>query len=153
MGSEASRCVRCGAHRVTRRQGPGRTCTYRVFAALAVPESVEIPTCGRCRAQYIDLQTAAALEPMLATEYRKELSHRAKQAIADLAPRVSQAELERLTDISQGYLSRIYGGHGVPSAQLVLLLAVLAQDPSLLQWVSRYWAEPRSHEARPGQSR
>jgi transcriptional regulator with XRE-family HTH domain len=98
---------------------------------------------------YIDEQTAATLEPVLAAEYKRELSRRAKQAISDLLPHIAQAEIERLADISQGYLSRIYHGHGVPSAQLVLLLAVLAQDPSLLRWGSRYWAAPSDQAARP----
>ena len=115
-------CIRCGARRVTPRQGPGRTCAYRVFPALAVPDGVEIPTCGRCRAQYIDLQTASTLEPVLAAAYKKELSTRAGQALARLAPSISQAELERLCDIAQGYLSRIYRRHGTPSPQLVALL-------------------------------
>ena len=142
MSSTEFPCVRCGARRITLRQGPGRTHAYRVFPALTVPADVGIPTCGRCFAEYIDEPTAAALEPILAAEYRKELSRRAKKALADLSPRISQAQLERLGDISQGYLSRIYGGHGNPSAQLVLLLALLAQDPTLLEWVERYWTEP-----------
>lgn len=144
MNSVAFPCVRCGARRVTVREGPGRTYTYRVFPALAVPENVGIPTCGRCFAQYIDERTAAILEPALATEYRKELSRRGKKAIADLSLSISQADLERLIDISQGYMSRIYGGHGTPSPQLVALLALLAHDPTLLEWVSHYWAEPSS---------
>ena len=142
MDSTAFPCVRCGARRVTLREGPGRTYSYRVFPALTVPANIGIPTCGRCWAQYIDEQTAARLEPALAAEYKRELSRRAKRAIADLSPHLSQAALERLTDISQGYLSRINGGHGTPSPQLVLLLAMLAQDPSLLEWVERYWTEP-----------
>lgn len=142
-------CIRCGAHRVTPRQGLGRTCAYRVFPALPVPESVEVPTCGRCRAQYIDLQTAATLEPVLSAVYKKELTRRARQAIGSLSICISQAELERLTDISQGYLSRVYRGPGTPSPQLVALLALLAQDPSLLNWLSRYWAEPGSLSSLP----
>ena len=127
---------------MTLRKGPGRTCSYRVFPALPVPENIGIPTCGRCSAQYIDESTAATLEPILAAEYRKELSRRAERAIADLLPYISQSATERLVDISQGYLSRVYRGHGTPSPQLVALLALLAQDPSLLDWLSRYWAEP-----------
>lgn len=137
-------CVRCGARRITLRGGPGRTATYRCFPALMVPATLGIPTCGRCFAEYIDEQTAAVLEPILAAEYRKELSRRAKKALAELAPRISQRQTERLLDVSQGYLSRIHGGHGNPSPQLVLLLAILAQDPTLLDWASRYWAEPSS---------
>ena len=146
-------CIRCGARRVTFRHEPGRTYTYRVFPSLAVPENLAIPTCGRCYAVYIDEHTAATLEPVLAAEYKRQLSRKGKQAIADLSSFISQRELEKLADISQGYLSRIYRGHGVPSAQLVLLLAVLAQDPSLLQWASRYWAELSSQESRSNPSR
>lgn len=148
MSSAAVPCVRCGAHRVTRRQGPGRTCAYRVFPALPIPDNVEIPTCGRCSAQYSDEQTAATLEPVLAAEYRTALQRRAKQAIADLSPHISQSATERLIDISQGYLSRLYGGHGTPSPQLVALLALLAHDPTLLDWVTIYWAEPISVNVR-----
>ena len=142
MSSAAFPCVRCGARRITLRQGPGRTYTYRVFPSLIVPASVGIPTCGRCSAQYVDEQTAAILEPILAAEYKRELSRRATQAIADISPRISQARLARLLDISQGYLSRINRGHGTPSPQLVILLALLAQDTTLLEWVARYWAKP-----------
>ena len=149
MSSTEFPCVRCGARRITLRQGPGRPHAYRVFPALTVPADVGIPTCGGCFAEYIDEPTAAALEPILAAEYRKELSSRAKKALADLSPHISQAQLGRLGNISQGYLSRIYGGHGNPSPQLVVLLALLAQDPSLLEWVARYWTEPSSPSVRP----
>ena len=144
MNSAAFPCVRCGSRQVTLRQRSGRTYSYRVFPALTVPTNVGIPTCGRCHAEYIDEQTASALEADLAAEYKQELSRRAQRAIADLAPHAAQAAMERLVDLSQGYLSRIHGGHGTPSAQLVVLLALLAQDPSLLEWVSRYWAGPSS---------
>ena len=142
-------CIRCGARRVTLRQGPGRTYAYRVFPSLTVPENVGIPTCGRCYAVYIDAQTAAMLEPVLAAEYKRQLSRKGQQALADLSPRISQRALEKLLDISQGYLSRIYRGHGDPSPQLAVLLALLAQDPALLEWVSRYWAEPSPQGTRP----
>ncbi len=148
MNSAAFPCVRCGARRVTLREGPGRTYSYRVFPALAVPANIPIPTCGRCFATYIDEQTAAALEPLLAAEYKKELSRRGRQALADLSVPISQRQLELRLDIAQGYLSRIYSGHGTPSPQLVVLLALLAQDPTLLDWVARYWKEPTSPDYR-----
>ena len=115
MGNEvrapAFTCLRCGGRRVTPRQEPGRTYTYRVFPALTVPVNIGIPTCGRCFAQYIDERTAGMLEPVLAAEYKRELSRRGKQAIADLSPSIGQNALERLLDISHGYLSRIKRGH------------------------------------------
>ncbi len=146
MSSAAFPCVRCGARRITLREAPGRTYTYRVFPALAVPANIPIPTCGRCFATYIDEQTAAALEPVLAAEYKKELARRGRRAIADLSVPISQRQLELRLDLSQGYLSRIFRGHGTPSPQLVVLLALLAQDHTLLEWVASYWAEPTSTE-------
>jgi hypothetical protein len=131
------------------RARPGRTCRYRVFPALAVPPEVGIPTCGRCAAEYIDEPTAATLEPILAAEYKRELRSRVQQALRALMPYIGQAELERRLDISQGYLSRLQGGHGTPSPQLVVLLALLAQNPQGLQWVARYWAEPSASDAGP----
>ena len=149
MSSAAFPCIKCGARRVTLRARPGRTCRYRVFPALVVPPDVGIPSCGRCSAEYIDEPTAATLEPILAAEYRSELSRRVQQALSALSPRIGQAQLERLMDISQGYLSRLHGGHGTPSPQLVVLLALLAQNPTLLEWVSRYWTEPSPQRAHP----
>ena len=86
---------------------------------------------------------------MLAAEYKRQLSRKGKQAIADLLPFVSQRDLEKLLDISQGYLSRIACGHGNPSPQLAVLLALLAQEPKLLEWVARYWAEPSPPNRQP----
>ncbi len=139
MDRPAFRCVRC-AGTVTLRQAPGRTYSYRIFPALTVPASVQIPTCRRCAATYVDEQTAAALLPVLEAEYKRELSHRARQSLAELAPRLSQRSLERMLGLAQGYLSRIARGHGTPSAQLVILLALLAQDPRLLEWLAHYVA-------------
>ena len=73
MNDAAFPCVRCGARKITPRETTGRTYTYRVFPALAVPANLPIPTCGRCYATYIDERTAAALESALAAEYKKEL--------------------------------------------------------------------------------
>jgi hypothetical protein len=148
MRSAAFVCIKCGARRVTLRARPGRTCRYRVFPALAVPPEVGIPTCGRCAVEYIDEHTAATLEPRLAEEYKSELRRRGKQALGDLSSRLGQARLERLLDVSQGYLCRLSAGNGTPSPQLVVLLALLARHPHLLDWVPRYWAEPRPMEER-----
>jgi len=128
------------------RQAPGRTYTYRIFPALTVPESVQIPTCSRCAATFIDEPTAVALVPVLQAEYRRELSRRAKKALAEISPYLSQRKLERRIDMTQGYLSRIGGGYATPSPQLVVLLALLAHDPALLEWVALYWAAPSPPE-------
>lgn len=50
--------------------------------------------------------------------------------------------MDRLLDLSLGYLSRLQAGDGVPSASLVSLLALLAADPARLEELKRYWALP-----------
>ena len=152
MDSPAFRCVRCSSV-VRLRQAPGRTHTYRIFPALTVPESVQIPTCSRCAATFVDGPTAEALVPVLQAEYKRELSRRAKRALAEISPYLSQRKLERRIDMTQGYLSRIGGGHQTPSPQLVVLLALLAHDPALLEWVALYWAAPSPPDPQPEPSR
>ena len=99
MDSPAFRCVRCSGI-VRLRQAAGRTYTYRVFPALTVPESVQIPTCGRCAATFMDGPTADALVPVLQAEYKRELSRRARKALAEISPYLSQRKLERRLNLS-----------------------------------------------------
>ena len=54
--------------------------------------------------------------------------------------------MDRLLDLSQGYLSRLRAGDGVPSAILVSLLALLGNEPTRLEELARYWTLPRVPE-------
>ena len=83
-------------------------------------------------------ELAAALE----TTYRAELVQRAAAEITRLSQRLSQRKLEVALDLSQGYLSRLRAGDGVPSAILVSLLALLSNEPARLEELARYWALP-----------
>ena len=58
--------------------------------------------------------------------------------------------MDRLLDLSLGYLSRLQAGDGVPSASLVSLLALLGSDPSRLEELKRYWALPIQAPPRAG---
>jgi transcriptional regulator with XRE-family HTH domain len=78
--------------------------------------------------------------PVLQQAYRADLCQRANQALGRLQAVCSQRRLERMIDLSQGYLSHLKAGRGVPSAALVSLLAVLAAEPSRLQELETYWA-------------
>jgi hypothetical protein len=122
---------------------PGRTVRYRNMNALLVPENIPIPTCSRCHAEYIDAETAAALEGALREAYRRALQQRARQAIDIVTKHISQRRLELLLGLSQGYLSRLRAGAGNPSPELVSHLALIAHDPvARLQELQRYWAHP-----------
>jgi transcriptional regulator with XRE-family HTH domain len=83
-------------------------------------------------------ELAAALE----ATYRAELIQRAAAEITRLRRRLSQRKLEVALDLSQGYLSRLLAGNGVPSGPLVSLLALLGEEPARLEELKRYWALP-----------
>ena len=141
MIAEDQRCVRCGSRSVRPRTGKGRTRPYRVFAALPVPDDCLIPACRRCGAQYLDDETIAALRPVLERVYVAELQRLAALHIRRLPRRlISQRRLELLLGLSQGYLSRLAAGDGVPSAQLVLLLGHLADGaPESIENLKNFW--------------
>jgi len=141
MIAEDQRCVRCGSRSVRPRTGKGRTRPYRVFAALPVPDDCLIPACRRCGAQYLDDETIAALGPVLERVYVAELQRLAALYIRRLPRRlISQRRLELLLGLSQGYLSRLAAGDGVPSAQLVLLLGHLADGaPESIENLKNFW--------------
>ena len=136
-------CPQCGAQAVRGRARPGRSIRYRNLGALPLPADVAVPTCVRCRFEYIDPETRARLEPLLHEEYRRILQQRIRQSIDALMRHTSQRKLEVLLGLSQGYLSRLRSGAGHPSPELVSHLALLAQDPAKrLAELERYWSEP-----------
>jgi hypothetical protein len=101
-----------------------------------------IPTCSRCRAEYLDADTAQRLEATVSALYVAGLRRRASEAIKTLRQHISQRRLELQIGLSQGYLSRLLAGAGNPSPPLVLLLAQLAKDPeSRLPEIERFWRE------------
>ena len=146
MSAEDRRCVRCGSRSVRPRKGKGRTRPYRVFTALPVPDDCLIPACCRCGAQYLDDETIAALGPVLECVYVAELQRLAALYIRRLPRRlISQRRLELLCGLSQGYLSRLAAGDGVPSAPLVLLLGLLANGaPASIENLKNFWPRPSS---------
>jgi len=136
------KCLQCGGNTVRPRRRPGRTVHYKTIAALPLPADLMIPTCSRCRAEYLDADTAQRLDATLSALYLAELRRRACEAIKTLRQHTSQRRLELRLGLSQGYLSRVMTDAGNPSPALVLLLAQLAKDPpSRLLEVERFWRE------------
>jgi hypothetical protein len=125
------------------RKRPGRTLAYRTLPALPLPEDVALPSCSRCKAEFLDKPAREALAPLLAQLYAAELRRRIQNAIVALTPVVSQRRMEDLLGLSAGYLSRLKAGAGTPSPALVLLLQQLAIDPiTRLREMERIWGEP-----------
>ena len=141
-------CLRCGGHTVRPMQRPTRTVSYRVFPALPLPADLPIPTCSRCRAESVDLDTTQRLHALLPRLYQAELRRLAGQELRALSPHISQRQLELLVGLAQGYLSRLLAQAGNPSSPLVLLLGLLAKDPQArLSEVQAYWQAPRPEPA------
>ncbi len=143
--TNAGKCPCCGRHAVRPTAQPGRVCRYR-NTALMLPGDLLVPTCLRCKHRILSFDSAPELAPALEATYRAELIRRAAAAITQLGRVCSQRKLEGLADLSQGYLSRLRAGDGVPSASLVSLLALLSAEPSRLEELARYWALPLAPE-------
>jgi hypothetical protein len=120
-------------------------CRYR-NTALTLPAELCVPTCRRCKHRILSFDAAPELAAALETAYRAELVRRATAAVTQLGRVCSQRKLEVLVDLSQGYLSRIRAGDGVPSAALVSLVALLSAEPTRLEELARYWALPLAPE-------
>jgi hypothetical protein len=142
----ASKCPCCARKAVRLTVGPGRTRRYR-NVVLTLPADLLVPTCGRCKHLILTFESVPALEACLEATYRADLCQRAAAEIVRLGKSHSQRQVEGVIDLSQGYLSRLRAGDGVPSAALVSLLALLAAEPARLDELKRYWALPA--EAKP----
>src|SRR5579871_3587520 len=117
--SGLTRCLKCRQRAVRPRMRPGRTLQFRNMKALPIPDDVEIATCGRCHAEYLDAETIGRIDAILVEVYRNTLRARARLVIDLVTKHISQRRLERLIGLSQGYLSRLRAGQGNPSPELV----------------------------------
>ena len=117
-------------------------------AALTLPAELCLPDCRRCKYEPLGLDT---LPPeLLESLYRDNLQKCVAVAIARRQGFKSQRRTELLMNLSQGYLSRLKAGYGVPEAPLVSLLALLGANPPRLEELKRYWALPVEASRRLG---
>lgn len=142
-------CPRCG--RIARRKAMrGRTAPFANMAALPVPDSVPLPTCLGCGFEWPDERAQGILRSALKDAYEAELKARVRELIELLTQPakphlayISQEGLQKLLHLSAGYLSRLYHGRGRPSAALVSLLALLAENPQpRLAALQDFWGAP-----------
>jgi len=136
---KAQRCPCCGYTSMIPFARPGRVVRYR-NAALTLPADLRLPTCRRCK--YESLGLDACPPKLLESLYRDNLRQRVTVAIARMQGVKSQRKTELLLNLSQGYLSRLKSGDGVPGAPLVSLLALLAAHPHLMGELEDYWTMP-----------
>ncbi len=137
---KGERCPCCGyASSVHPSARPGRVVRYR-NAALTLPAELRLPACRRCKYEPLGLDALPA--ELLETLYRADLRKRVSLAVARVQRCLSQRRTELLLNLSQGYLSRLRAGDGVPGAPLVSLLALLAAHPQLIAELEAYWTLP-----------
>ena len=136
---KAQRCPCCGYAAVIPSARPGRVVRYR-NTALTLPGDLRLPACRRCKYEPLSLDTFPP--ELLESLYRDQLRQRAALAIARLQGCRSQRRTELLLNLSQGYLSRLKAGAGVPGAPLVSLLALVAAHPQLIGELEDYWTMP-----------
>src|SRR4051794_3396147 len=101
------RCRECGEGMIRPLAKEGRRMPFRNMAALAVPSTLAIPTCGHCGNEWIDPKTAAALDEALQGAYADELHKRLEAALDQIlkTAEIPQRRLEQLLGLSVGYLS------------------------------------------------
>ena len=136
------RCRECGEGMIRPLAKKGRRMPFRNMVALPVPSTLAIPTCDRCGNEWVDPKTAEALDQALQRAYADELHKRLDAALEKILTisKIPQRRLEQLLGLSVGYLSRLRGRRGDASAQVVSVLALLAQDPKRrLQELDELW--------------
>ena len=145
---KASKCPCCGHHTLRLTAKAHRVCRYRLVV-LTLPVRLLVPTCSRCKHTLLSFDAVPELAATLEAEYRAELSRRVAAKITLLNRLYPLRHLEVHLDLSQGYLSRLRTGDGIPSAALVSLLALLAAEPSRLEELKGYWALPLETQPSP----
>lgn len=136
---KGERCPCCGYASMHPLARPGRVVRYR-NAALTLPAELRLPACRRCKYEPLGLDAVPA--ELLESLYRDDLRQRVALAVARVQHYLPQRKTELLLGLSQGYLSRLRAGDGVPGAPLVSLLALLAAHPQLLGELEDYWTLP-----------
>lgn len=131
-------CPRCGSN--AKRTAQRKRFRYLNAESVSLNQPLRLPRCCTCRHVWLDERAKAVLAKDLAEAYRAELRQRIQIVLPMIDPHMSQAGLERLLGLSQGYLSRLRGGAGTPSSELVSNLALIAADPPVrLRELERFW--------------
>lgn len=131
------KCHNCHKGTVRPLARPGRTARFKSIPNLAVPADLEIRTCDQCGEEWMTPEDAKRIDEALDRVYRQELRRRAELVLPDAK---EAARVERDLGLSQGYLSRIRKGTKVPSADLVVLLALIRRRPEVLREIEAFWA-------------
>lgn len=135
-------CPVCGERALAMRRGVDRRLRHR-NAELTIPDDIELPECASCGARPISMKLAKKLEPVLEAAWSAQLRRWAAASLETLERVRPLYEWERLLNVSVGYLSKLKTSKS-PSAQLVALLRLIANDPSRAGEIESLWANERT---------
>src|SRR5690606_36678789 len=109
--------------------------TYRRGFVLEVPEDIEIPTCDRCGAEYIDMDLRDQIKARLKPKHDESQSDHISFLIGAIQNRTqaSYREIEKACGLTPTYLSHVLSGRREASEQLIALLEAYAVCPSEVQ--------------------
>lgn len=131
-------CAVCSKKTLGLRAGPGRTILHR-NTMVPVPDDFELPECSNCGSRPIPWKLAKQLAPRLDEAWAALMRARVSADIEALGQVRPLYEWERLLNLSGGYLSKLKG-EKTPSAPLVALLRLLANQTDRADEVEALWA-------------
>lgn len=106
--------------------------TYRRGSRYALPVELEVPTCSKCGALFLDDRLCVIAREALKPTYQREQSEHLSFLVQTIRAkaRVSNRELERACGVTPTYLSHVLKGRKDASEILIGLLEGFAICPS-----------------------
>lgn len=97
-----------------------------------VPEDFQAPTCVRCKAMYLDLESAEALERQLLPSLLERQSRHLNRLVRKLKERhaVPQKAIANVCGVTASSLSHVLAGNKRASVTLLRLLEALVMAPN-----------------------
>jgi hypothetical protein len=143
-------CPECGTGKIRPIARRRRIARHRTLM-LEVPANLPIPTCDNCGTEWIDAETAKAVDKALEEAFDREARTQAKELLVAMGEEVTQRRVEIVLGLSQGYLSKVRSGTSTPSAMLLACLRLLSRSPeSRLRELEGVTRRPREKARRTG---
>lgn len=131
-------CPVCGKRTLALRTGAGRHMKHRNME-VTLPDDVAVPECRTCGARPIDYRLAKKLDAVLERLWQQQLAITLAKDLEVLSEDRPLYQWEQLLGLSVGYLSKLKKAKR-PSAQLVALVRLLANQPERRRELERLWA-------------
>jgi len=128
MAQHLKPCTVCGEGAIESRAEPGRIVTHHGLR-FEIPATVAIPTCNNCGERFYNDDVAKRVDMALDEELQARRLRVIRRAVTELERLTTRSRIERLLDISPGYLSKLMNGKKPATHRMAVLLDTLAQEP------------------------